>query len=166
MNCKGKRCEGMGEPRDRGAAFLRASLCSLLFLSACASPPSVVPLLRVADGAIDDERRLIESDAARQVQWVEQQRRSLADAYAADLHQRRVIDAQWVLTGTEAYAAARETLLRHGWELERQAELRRENLQAASRAIRRAAELIEKQDQLFADVPDLRRIVLKENRDE
>lgn len=140
-------------------------ICLLLPLCACASPPSVVPLLRVAERAIGDEQRLLGEDAIRGSHWFEQQRRVLDDAYAADLRGRpeRASDPEWVLAGTEVYTAAREALLRHAWELERQSELRRDNLGTASQAIRRAAELIEKQDALFADVPDLRQILLKEN---
>lgn len=145
--------------RERAGVKARRGtlLLACLFAPGCASPPSVSPLLRVADRALADESRLVADDAARQAAWVEQQRRSLGDAFALDLKGRETLDPRWVMTGAEAYVAAREALLRHEVGLQRQTQLRRDNLAAASRAITRAVELIEKQDALFEPIPDIRR---------
>ena len=135
-------------------------LLPLVALQACASPPSLLPLLRIADKAIAQETTLLDTDAARATAWLNQQRDDLTDAYKADLAERNTLDPDWVLSATATYSAARESLLRHELSLDRQHEIRRDNLAAASQALQRAIHLTELQDNLFADIPDLRRWLL------
>lgn len=127
-------------------------------LGACASPPSLLPLLRVANRAIAQESQLLNADGDRAAAWLDDQRATLAAAFEADLREQANLDPQWVLTATQAYTAAREALARHEAALDRERSTRRDNLRAASEAIRRAIDLTELQDQLFADIPDLRRM--------
>lgn len=129
----------------------------IALLSGCQSPPSVAPLLAAADGVIADEQRLLSDDAARAAAWIEQQRGSLHRGFAADLSGKDRVDPEWVLDGVTAYVAAREALLRHEMSLRDQTETRRENLRLAGESIRRALGLLQRQDALFADTPDLRR---------
>lgn len=128
-----------------------------LLLSRCSSPPSVAPLVRVSVTAIEQERAQLAVDATRQTQWYDQQRQSLEAGFAADLGTRPTLDAEWVKQGVQAYVAAREMLVRHELSAARALETRQENLAHAADALRRAVALIEQQDQLFEDVPDLRR---------
>src|ERR1041385_1626110 len=74
-----------------------------LALQACASPPSLLPLLRVADKAIAQESQLLDADAARSTAWLDEQRATLAAAFEADLREQTTLDPEWVLTATQAY---------------------------------------------------------------
>ena len=133
----------------------------LLALSGCASPPSVVPLLRVAQSAMESEKSLLAADLARQRAWLDAQRASLDAAFDADLRQRQELDPAWVREGTRVYAAAREQLARHRFRLEQETHLRSDNLDDASLALDHAAGLIEQQDQLLDLVPELRRVLIQ-----
>lgn len=147
MNCKATT-----------ANFNRIIVIAALALAAgCQSPPSVAPLLAAADGVIADEQRLLSDDTKRAAAWVDQQRDALRRGFATDLSEREAIDPAWVLDGVTAYVAAREALLRHEFSLREQSDTRRENLRLASESIRRALGLLQRQDALFADTPDLRR---------
>lgn len=126
-------------------------------VSGCASPPSVTLLLRSAETAIAQEQRLLEEDAQRQGAWVLQQRKLIEAGFMADLRSKPALEPQWVLEGTAVYVEAREQLLRHELELRQATEARRQNMRLAGRAIERGVSLLEQQDTLLADVPDLRR---------
>lgn len=130
---------------------------SIACATGCQSPPSVAPLIAAADGVIADERRLLSDDAMRAQAWVQQQRETLHRGFVADLSGKDEVDSGWVLDGVTAYVAAREALLRHELKLRDQSETRRENLRLAGLSIRRALGLLQRQDALFADTPDLRR---------
>jgi len=104
-----------------------------------------------------DESRLLDDDAARHRLWFEQQRSSLAAAYVADLDTRDTYDRDWIRDGADAYVLAREAILRHELELRRQNETRRRNLRLGGVAIDHALSLLQQQDRLFEDIPDVRR---------
>ncbi|MBI1373903.1 MAG: hypothetical protein GC159_14365 [Phycisphaera sp.] len=146
----------------RIATPVRAALLATVIaagLGACASPPSIEPLLRSAENAMRDEQRLLDDDRVRHGQWFDQQRATLEAAYAADLAARPAteLDRAWVRDGTAVYVAAREAMLRHELELQRQNDVRRRNLQLADMAVQQAVALMQQQDQLFERVPDVRR---------
>jgi len=135
------------------------SLAASLIASAagCASPPSVVPLLTVVDKALAAEGNALETDAERREAWFEQSRRALADAFEADLAAQSELERQWVRDHAGVYAAAREALARREIVQQQALQTRRENLAVARDAQRRAIQLIQRQDRLFDDVPDVRR---------
>lgn len=140
----------------RIAAALITALAAMT--NGCASPPSVAPLLGVAESAIAEERRHLTDDDARRAAWIGHQRSALAAAFTLDLAERgEAIDPAWVGEGVSAYVAAREALLRHEITLAQQSELRRENLDRAAAVLRRAAAILQQQDRLFDAMPDLRR---------
>jgi hypothetical protein len=134
-------------------------------LTGCASPPSVIPLIQVANQAIAQERQLLDVDAKRMSQSLQEQRDSLASAFEADLRAQQTLSAAWVTEGVQVYVAAREQLLRQQLDLQRAADLRRDNMAAAQEVLARAVGLVQKQDQLFEVVPDLRRWVEKQMKE-
>ncbi len=121
----------------------------LAALNSCGSPPSVVPLLRIADRAMQDEAGRLDEDLQRDINQLDQSRRMLQAAFEADLAQVQQLTAEWVLEATDVYIAAREALVHHESKLRQQRERRADNLNAASEAIRRAARLLEQQDKLI-----------------
>ncbi len=131
----------------------------LLWTAGCASPPSVVPLLQVVDQALVGEQDAIQTEVRRQAARSEQDRLSLDDAFEADLADQAELDHQWVADHARVYAVARESLLREQFAQQQTLATRQENLALAREAQARAVRLIQRQDQLFRDVPDLRRWV-------
>lgn len=119
--------------------------------SGCTSPPSVTPLLHVAEQAMRDEAQRLAEDAERDTQQVEQVRASLTAGFEADLHEREVMDVAWVADAAEVYAAAREALARHEMRLHQQREQRATNLHLAADATARARRLLDRQDALILD---------------
>jgi hypothetical protein len=158
-SARGRQARSRYSPGEswRSWRFGGGLLFGAMALLGCASPPSVLPLIRIADRALAEESQNLDADGRRIAAWLDQQRQSLADALEADVRAQAGLDAEWVMTGTQAYAAAREALLRHELSLELQRQRRRQNLQAASAALQRAAGLIEQQDRLLEPIPDLRR---------
>ena len=131
----------------------------------CAAPPSVVPLLRVVDQALTREANRLAEDGARDVQFIEQTRRSLEAAFDADLLQTDQLSVQWVRDAVGVYVSAQEALLRHEMKLQTDRGQQKENLLAAAQAQRRAISLIEQQDQLITQAVgfDLWRILSNPN---
>lgn len=117
--------------------------------AACTAPPSVSPLLRMAEEAMRAESQRLAADVERDVQRIDQTRAALAAAFDADLRQRDALDARWVTDAAEVYAAAREALARHEMALRRERDQRAANLHVAANATRRAVQLIERQDALI-----------------
>ncbi|MFA7235877.1 MAG: hypothetical protein WC058_03345 [Phycisphaeraceae bacterium] len=126
-------------------------------LTGCASPPAVSPLMRVVTQALQQEQAMLATDQQRTAAWMDQQRAMLKAAFDADMNEQQTLDKAWVNDHAAVYVAARETLLRHELELQRQNEQRRENMTDAMAAQQRAMQLIERQDALLAAVPDARR---------
>jgi hypothetical protein len=124
-----------------------------MVLSGCASPPSVAPLMRVVETALGDEVEHVAADERRMALWYSQQRDALADAFGADLAAQSTLAPDWVSDHVRVYVAAREALAEAGVRARQQYAVRRDNLLLAAAAQRRARELIEKQDQLIAQVP-------------
>ena len=131
-------------------------LCAVL-LAGCASPPSVTPLLRVVGQALEEERSHLEADRRRQSAWIADQRDALRAGFDADLREQAALDATWVSEAVRVYVLAREALIEHEHAVRQELERRAGNLQLAKQAQARAIELIERQDALWRDVPDLRR---------
>lgn len=139
---------------------LRFGLGLIVFLSllgGCASPPSLTPLLQAVDRALDDEHQQVTQDAERQSAWLQQQQQALRAAFEADLNEQQSLQRDWVAEHVRVYVTARETLTEHHHRLRQTYRMRLENLQAASLAQQRAIALIQRQDQLFERLPDLRR---------
>jgi hypothetical protein len=140
-------------------ARLNASLrlvliCSLLTLAvlsltACATPPSVAPLLRAGGAAAEEEARLLEADQARDREFLSQARAALTEGFEADLRAQPQLDAAWVMGSVEVYVAACETLVRHETGLLAERRQRADNLRAAAAAQQRALQVLEQQDQLL-----------------
>ena len=143
-------------PRRRKVAVLGV-LLAVLLVSACASPPSVVPLLRVSASAVDAERARLATDLTRLAQSYDQRRQLLKSGFEADVNARPSMDAKWVTRGVTAYVAARELVLRDELAAAGNLQTRQANLGHVSEALRRAVVLIEQQDHLLMRVPDLRR---------
>lgn len=143
------------KPQSKYARFGCALVVAALGTSACTAPPSAAPLLRVADEAMRREAQQLQDDIERDAQHVEQSRRALDAAFAADLGERATLDAQWVRDAAAIYATAREELVRHETALRAERAARAANLLLASEAQRRAIELIERQDQLITDATGL-----------
>ena len=121
----------------------------LLWSIGCGSPPSVTPLLRMADRAMQDEVARMDDDLERDLYQLGQTRQALATAFDADLAQQEQLTAQWVREGMDVYVAAREALTRQEMQLRRQRQQRQDNLRAAAQAVRRASRLLEQQDKLI-----------------
>ena len=118
-------------------------------MSACTAPPSVAPLLRVAEKAMTDEAARIEGDTSRDAAQAEQVRASLSAGFDADLAANKKPTAEWIKDAAEGYAAARESLARHEAAMRVERDARADNLRAAAEAQRRAISLIEQQDALI-----------------
>lgn len=122
----------------------------------CSTPPSVPLLVNVAGKVIEREQQHLADDAQRMGQWYDQQRASLAAGFNDDLAARGDLDAEWVARGAGVYVTARELLLRHELESQRQIETRRENLRLAGEALGRATIVMQQQDQLLWSATRLR----------
>jgi len=142
-------------------SILTSLLACVFQCVGCASPPSVVPLLRVSEKALMREAAQQAIDADRDAEHIRQIRLSLEQAYNLDLDQTQDLTSKWVRDATQAYVLARESLLRHEQVLSQQRRARVENLQAAASSTRRAIGLIEQQDKLLAGAvgDDLRRLL-------
>ena len=142
-----------------GSAIRRRSTPLILAIVAlgggCTSPPSVTPLLRVAEKAMLDEASRIDEDAHRDAAQIDQTRQTLASAFDADLAQVKTLDAQWVKDAAEGYAVAREALARHEAALRSERSLRADNLRTAAQAQDRAIQLLERQDSLVTQITGL-----------
>ena len=125
-----------------------AGLAVIMALAGCTSPPAVGPLLRSVGQVLAQEQKLLGDDAARDAEYLAQNQAALVEAFEADLREQQDPSPQWVLEATRVYVASREALLRHDAQLQRQREIRADNLRMATQAQQRALELIEKQDQL------------------
>jgi len=116
----------------------------------CGSPPSVIPVLRVVERVLADEaQHIVEADALRDRHSLDQARRSLSDAYRADLAETETLSPHWVQQATDVYVAAREALLRQEFDLARQRGVRIENLRLAAEAQSRAIAILQQQDRLL-----------------
>ncbi|MEM1027673.1 MAG: hypothetical protein AAGJ38_06290 [Planctomycetota bacterium] len=133
------------------ARFCRGVLCLLLLLlSACGSPPSVVPVLRVVEQAMLDEAdRLKQFDTERDQQLLDYSRERLRQAYLADLQSRQTLDPAWIESATDVYVAAREALAWQEIDLARQRQTRQDNLRDAAEAQAQAIAILQQQDRLF-----------------
>jgi len=118
-------------------------------VGACTAPPSVAPLLRVAERAMVEEAAHVEGDATRDAAQLRQMRAALTAGFDADLAANESPSAGWVKGAAEGYAAAREELARHEAALRVERETRADNLRAAAEAQQRAISLIERQDELI-----------------
>lgn len=152
MRCNDKRIGSA-----MGLAMMMLMAAAVGGLTGCASPPAVSPLMRVVTQALQQEQAMLQTDQQRTTAGMDQQRAMLKAAFDADMNERQTLDKAWVNDHAAVYVAAREALLRHELELERQNEQRRENLTDAMAAQQRAVQLIEQQDALMANVPDARR---------
>ena len=127
------------------ALFL--SVC--LFNIGCGSPPSVMPLLEVTEQALRAESDHLTADAEHDAQAYQQRREALSSAYQRDLAEQSELSAEWVMSATQAYAIAREELLRHAMHRQSQRQQRRDNLDVAADAIQHATAILAQQDALI-----------------
>jgi hypothetical protein len=123
----------------------------------CTSPPSVVPLMSVVADVMESEARHVAEDGKQFATVLGRQRQALADAFDADLDGQATIDRDWLRDHVAVYVVAREALVRHELALARRVADRIENLTLARRAQLRAIGLIQRQDALLGQLPDLRR---------
>jgi len=130
---------------------LYIAILGLTWLAGCTSPPSVMPLLRITQGALHSESAQLRQDIPRDGRAIEQVRMSLDDAFAADLRQQEELSVVWVSEAMDVYIAAREALLVHELTLKQERLQREENLDVAANATQRAIDLLEQRDQLLAD---------------
>lgn len=142
----------LDRPHKRRTMFQTLMLMMLALagaLGGCTSPPSVAPLLQASERALAMEAAHLVDDAEREAQWIAQSRRSLEQAYDADLAQVEELTPQWVREATRVYVLAREELTRHEAQLREQRRQRAENLHATADAIRRAGAMLQQQDRLW-----------------
>ena len=152
MKCTNAQPDGTALRRNRrGGARCRlvfgvAMVVCAAMLSGCAAPPSVGPLLALADRAMREEASRQEEDLARDLEHVSHVRRSLAAAFEKDLVQTDALTADWVRDAVDVYAAAREELARHEMRLRAARQQRADNLVAGREALQRAAGMLQMQD--------------------
>ena len=120
--------------------------------SGCTSPPSVTPLLQVAERAILEESQRVSLDVERDKAYTRQTLSSLEDAYNRDLSEAEALTPAWVREATHVYVVAREAVLEHETVLADERDARVENLRSAASATRRAITLLQRQDQLLRGV--------------
>jgi len=130
------------------AALLAAALCSA---TGCTTPPSVEPLLALADRALRQEAAHLADDMERDRARLEQTRRALADAFDRDLEQADPLTGDWVREALRVYVIAREQLVRHEADLERNMATRADNLRAGSEALHRALGVLRYRDAAVTD---------------
>lgn len=123
-------------------------LAGLLVLGGC-SMPSVLPLLRLSQEAIEAEAHHLAGERQRDAALLTERQLALSAAFDADLRQRPDLDAEWVRQAAGGYVAAREALLRHDEAVGRERAQRAANLRAAAEAQARAIALLELQDGLW-----------------
>lgn len=136
--------------------------CTMMFIAVfavtllgCATPPSVGPLLDVADRALRDESAMLEHDIAQQRDHLAETRQHLAAAFDRDLAETNELDRQWVREAVMVYIEAREALVRHEATLAEHYRLRADNLAVGRQAIERAKGVLIIRDQLLTDPIEL-----------
>lgn len=134
--------------KARNPLGIATSVAMFLALSACTTPPSVSPLLRLAQRAMHAEADRILADTERDAERFERVRASLSAAFDADLRQRGELDAAWVRDAAEVYAAARAALARQEAALAHARDQRARNLATAAAATGRALRILERRDAL------------------
>ncbi len=139
---------------------------ALVVLAGCASPPSVTPLMRVVASTLDTEAQRVDADIEQVMRWHTAQKQALRAGFEADLASQATLEPRWVSEHVLVYVTARELLLNNRLEQVAAAEQRRTNLELAAEAQRRAIGLIEQQDALLQRVPDLRRWVIEQQRED
>lgn len=127
---------------------LAVLFAGLLALGGCTTP-SVLPLLRLGQEAMEAEARHLADERQRDAALLTERQRALSAAFDADLRQRPDLDAEWVRQAAAGYVAAREALLRHDEAVARERAQRAANLQVAAEAQARAIALLELQDGLW-----------------
>ncbi len=137
-------------------------LMPLVLVAGCAAPRAVEPLLETGERVMVEEAERLEVDGGREARWLAQSRELLEEAYERDLLERGELEAEWVMQATRGYIAAREALLRHELDLERQRDRRRENLLEAAEAVARARELLARQGEIWPEKWDVRRLWRRE----
>ena len=149
---------GPSRPDPRSWLMHLVTLLFLLLLmmmfAGCTAPPSVSPLLRVSQLAMQREIQHLQTDRMRDEEHLRQTRQSLDVAFEADLEridQAGDLNAQWIRDAMLVYVPAREALLRHEATLEQERLTRMDNLQAAAEAQQRALQLIENQNALITN---------------
>lgn len=125
---------------------------ALTVFTGCTSPPSTAPLLRISEQAMRAEAENLIADIAQDRAGVDAARASIADGFAADLREQAAPTTEWIRQAAEAYAAAREELMRQELTLTQRRQTRADNLRAAAQAQQRAIELLERQDQLLTGI--------------
>lgn len=134
----------------RRSFILAFASVPILASSGCGSPPSVVPVLRIVESALEQEASRVQSvDAARDQQFFASTRRDLEAAYRADLNETSSLTPDWIESATLVYVTAREQLLRQELQRAAQRDTRAENLRTASAAQSRAISILEQQDRLL-----------------
>lgn len=115
----------------------------------CGVPRSVDALIGQAGRVIDRERAHLEADQQRVDDRLAERRASLTDGFEADLDNRQSVERDWYRRHAEAYATAREAVLRQAMNRRVELDRRRDNLAEARRAQRRALVLIDAHRRLF-----------------
>lgn len=123
-----------------------------LGLGGCASPPSVVPLMAVAQKAIQQEAGQLAGDGQREQASIAQSQAALKAGYQADLKAQTKLTADWVQQETAGYVAAREALVKQAMTLDQQRRQRLDNLTAAAEAQQRAIAILEQRDALLTQM--------------
>lgn len=141
-----KRLDSIATARWLGIGWLSLT-------AGCTSPPSVAPLLAIADRALEQEIALVQGDTQRQARAHQQTRQMLASAYAADLQTKSAeLNATWVQEATDVYVAACEELARRQLLDEKAQENRLDNLHLARQVQQRALQVIQVQDQTITSI--------------
>lgn len=129
------------------------TLAWLSLTAGCTSPPSVSPLLAIADRALEQEIALVQTDTQRQAQAHQQNRQMLASAYSADLQIKAAsLNIDWVQQATDVYVAACEELTRRQLLYEKAQADRLDNLRLARQVQQRAIQVIQAQDQTITSL--------------
>jgi len=115
----------------------------------CTTPPSVAPLLRVVNQALQQEASYLQAEETREMQRLAQARAAIEAGFVADLNQQAQPDKPWILDAARAYTAACEELVRQDATLHKELAQRADNLQAATTAQQRALNILEQQDALL-----------------
>ena len=138
-----------------------AILLGVFITTGCSTPPSVAPLLRVAERALIEESERLEADARRDAEQMRGDLATLEDGFNRDLEQAEALTPQWVREATSVYVSARETVVRYQNAQIRDLNNRADNLKLAASATGRAISLVERQDRLFDGVlnEELQRLI-------
>ncbi|GAB4109673.1 MAG: hypothetical protein Kow00105_18430 [Phycisphaeraceae bacterium] len=129
----------------KGKAAIYVSVLTLITVTGCEAPRSVVPLLEITERALLEEAERLHEDAARDRMYSRQALSQLEEGYRQDLEQTQALTTEWVLEATRVYTTAREAVLKHQASLEAERRARAENLQVAASATRRALLLLQEQ---------------------